>query len=172
MSASTYWRLLWARYWYQSFSPHSNCARGHHTISQMRKLRPRKARDLPKVSQLGSGQVSLKPGQSGCRSHSSNHSPNYLSKCRRWWSRCQIHSLHLKHMFGTWDWVAAIPSASVGKTVFVSLQKKGSILLLDNSFSPQKFLSQHGSQPKSNLLNCLKNVHGFSYMKRQGEKKP
>lgn len=86
-----YWTLLWANYWHQLFIPHSNCVRGHHTISQMRRLRPRKTRDSPNISQVGSGRVSLKPGQSGCRSHSPNHSSNCLSKCRAPGSYCQIH---------------------------------------------------------------------------------
>lgn len=82
----------------------------------------------------------------------------------------QIHSLCLQRVFGACDLRARLPPASVRKTVFYIFSNKSLTLLFSHNFSPQKFFSQHGNEPKRNLFNCLKNVYGCSNIKKQGEK--
>lgn len=126
----------------------------------MRSLRPRKARDLPKVSQLGSGQVSLKPGQSGYRSHSPNHTPKPKLYCT-----CQCAGPgHYSFRFTVFISSTCLVPEMRGNDPICLRRKdcffsnEASVLLLDTSFSRPQFLSQLGSKLKSNLLNYLKTV--------------
>ena len=75
--------------------------------------------------------------------------------CRPWTLLFQIHSLHLKYVLVP-EMKGNDPICLRRKDCFFS--NEASVLLLDTSFSPPQFLSQLGSELKSNLLNCLKTV--------------
>lgn len=82
----------------------------------------------------------------------------------------QIHSLCLKCVWHLRPWDNAPTCLSQKDSVYI-FSNKSLILLFSHNFSPQKFFSQHGNEPKYNLLNCLKNVYGCSNIKKQGEKR-
>lgn len=82
----------------------------------------------------------------------------------------QIHSLCLKRIWHLRPWGNA-PTCLSQKGSVCIFSNKSLILLFSHNFSPQNFFSQHGNEPKCNLLNCLKNVYGCSNIKKQGKKK-
>lgn len=126
-----------------------------------------KGGDLPKVSHLGRGREDLNPGQSGCGAHSPNRGFKPPLKVKALMTTLADSQSSSQAHVWRFRLCGNDPTCLERKENLYFFSNKGSILLLDNNFSPIKFLSQHGSDLKSNVLNCLKNVYGFSDMRRQ-----